>query len=241
MLSRYRERIYRKECLASDLVFFTVSQMESDLFIKASRDLSIEALSALKKARKIIKNYIKINPLFFESLIPIPNDPNAHSLIQDMIIAGNKAKVGPFASVAGAVAEYVGNALLEYTKELIIENGGDIFMKTAHPRKIKIFTDNKYFEDKICINIKSSSKPSGLCTSSGITGPSLSFGNSDAVTILSESATLSDAVATAIGNIVKTEKDIDYALLESRKIDGITGALIIIGRKIGIWGDMEFV
>ena len=41
-----------------------------------------------------------------------------------MIEAGRKANVGPMAAVAGAIAEYVGRELLDFSPEIIVENGG---------------------------------------------------------------------------------------------------------------------
>ena len=55
------------------------------------------------------------------SIVP---DPAAPSLVQQMLRAGQAANVGPMAAVAGAIAEFVGEALA--SPEVIIENGGDL-------------------------------------------------------------------------------------------------------------------
>jgi hypothetical protein len=80
--------------------------------------------------------------------------------------------------------------------------------------------------------------PLGVCTSSGTVGHSLSFGKADAVCILSKSAALADAVATAVGNVVKEKKDIEYGLELAREIEGVLGVLIIVGEKMGVWGNV---
>ncbi len=72
-------------------------------------------------------------------------------------------------------------------------------------------------------------------------GHSLSFGRADAVTILSPSAVLSDAVATAVGNRVQTKKDIQPALDWAQEIPEVEGVLIIFGDQIGVWGKLELV
>jgi hypothetical protein len=70
-------------------------------------------------------------------------------------------------------------------------------------------------------------------------GPSLSFGRANAVCILAKSSALADAAATAVGNIVKEEKDIELGLERGREITGVLGTLIIIGEKMGVWGGIK--
>ena len=79
----------------------------------------------------------------------------------------------------------------------------------------------------------------GVCTSSGTVGPSLSFGRADAVCIVSKSAALADAAATAVGNIVQEARDIERGLEKGREIEGILGTLIIVGEKMGVWGNIK--
>lgn len=81
----------------------------------------------------------------------------------------------------------------------------------------------------------------GVCTSSGTVGPSLSFGNADAVCILSKSAGLADAAATAVGNRVREKRDIEQGLLTGKEIEGVLGMLIIIGERMGAWGSIRLV
>jgi ApbE superfamily uncharacterized protein (UPF0280 family) len=83
--------------------------------------------------------------------------------------------------------------------------------------------------------------PLGVCTSSGTVGPSLSFGKADAVCILSKSAALADAAATAVGNVVKEKKDIELGLGVGKEIEGVQGILIIVQEKMGVWGGIRLV
>jgi ApbE superfamily uncharacterized protein (UPF0280 family) len=70
-------------------------------------------------------------------------------------------------------------------------------------------------------------------------GHSLSFGKADAVCILSRSAALADAAATAVGNIIQEKKDIERGLERAKEIEGILGLLIIVGEKMGVWGTIK--
>jgi len=79
----------------------------------------------------------------------------------------------------------------------------------------------------------------GVCTSSGTVGHSLSYGKADAVVVLSQSATLADAAATAIGNLIAQPGDIPKGIEFAQGVDGLKGLLIIIGDRMGLWGDVK--
>ena len=81
----------------------------------------------------------------------------------------------------------------------------------------------------------------GICTSSGTVGPSLSFGKADAVTILAKNAAVADAYATAVGNTVKTQQDIETALEYCTLHPEIAGVVIIIGDRVGFRGNVRLV
>jgi len=145
------------------------------------------------------------------------------------------------ASVAGAVSEFVGKDLFNQTENLIIENGGDIFLRSKSKLIVAIYAGESALSYKINISVNSEETPLGICTSSATVGPSLSFGKADAVCVISKSATLADAAASAIGNRVKSKKDIKAALDYGIKIHGVTGIIIIYGDDMGVIGDVTFV
>jgi len=152
-----------------------------------------------------------------------------------MIEAARACDVGPMAAVAGAVAQAVGEALLADSKQIIVENGGDIFLHTARPRTAAIYAGASPLSGTLGIRISRLNQPLGLCTSSGTVGPSLSFGKADAAIVLAESAALADAAATALGNRVKAAADIEPALEAVSRIAGIYGLAAIIGDHLGAW------
>jgi hypothetical protein len=146
------------------------------------------------------------------------------------------------AAVAGAFAEFVGRDLLKYSTEIIVENGGDIFLKTTKSRLVGVYAgEDSPLTGKVALKIEPADTPLGICTSSGTVGHSLSFGKSDAVIVLSPSAALADAAATAIGNLVKTETDIQKALDYARGVTGLVGAAVIINDKMGVWGKINLI
>jgi len=236
----YKERKYRNLIEGKDLIPFQVKEAESDLYIKANQELSFYARQMLLNFRGQIESYIDSHPLFKSTLLPYSQDKKAPEIIKSMIHTTALCGVGPMAAVAGAIAEFVGKELLNYSSEVIVENGGDIFIKSNKVRKVSIFAGRSPFSQRIILKIGAKENYIGVCTSSGIVGPSLSFGKADAVTIISDSVLLADAAATAVGNIVKTRKDIEQGLIYAQKIKGAKGVVIIKDDKMGLWGDINF-
>ncbi len=237
----YEKRTYRNFVKTDDLVQFEVIVKESDLLIRAKKNLFREAKEAVIRYRNQIETYIDMNPFFEKSLIPLQEISYVPEIVREMIRSSGLAGVGPMAAVAGAIAEAVSRDLLPLSNEVIIENGGDIYLSTAKERVIGIYAGSSPLSMKIGIVIESGKTPLGICTSSGTVGHSLSFGKADAVCVLSKSGALADAAATAIGNIIQQGKDIRRGLERGKEIAGISGVLIISGEKMGTWGDIRLI
>jgi uncharacterized protein len=237
----YEERIYRNQMTPSDLIQFNVTEYESDLQIFAKSNLETEARFEIKKYRNILRKYISEYPEFLTSLVPIKASSDAPEIVKHMCFAAQLAGVGPMAAVAGAVSQYVGLSLLSKTDEVMLENGGDIYLKTTKERDILIFAGTSPFSNKIALRIPVSTDGLGVCTSSGTLGHSLSFGRADAVVVTSKDTLIADAAATAIGNVVKLPEDISHGLELAKSIRGVQGVVIIIGSKMGAWGNVNLV
>ncbi len=235
----YQPRTYRHWIEGKDLVACNVTEKETDLYIRATSNLQRKARRLVLKYRRQLEKYIENNPEFQTSLEPLVISENAPAIVKDMAEAGAKAGVGPMAAVAGAIAEYVGRQLLEFTPEIIVENGGDIYLKILKKRVVGIYAGDSPLTGKVGLEIEPRETPLGVCTSSGTVGHSLSFGKADAVVTIAGSATLADAAATAIGNRVKQPGDIDKALKYAQDIDGLKGVVIIIGGEVGAWGEVK--
>jgi uncharacterized protein len=236
----YSERTYRNYVAAKDLVSFHVAVRETDLYIAADRDLSEVALESVIKHRNYLESYISHNPSFSKTFLPVPRDRLAPGIVRDMIEAGIAAQVGPMAAVAGAMAQFVGTDLLCHCENVIVENGGDIFLRTSTERRVSIFAGESPLSQKLVLRITPANEPLGICTSSATVGPSVSFGRADAVCVLSHSASLADAAASLIGNHLKTPGDIKKAMSLGSAIPGIKGIVVIMGDTMGAWGQIEF-
>jgi ApbE superfamily uncharacterized protein (UPF0280 family) len=238
---RSQEFKYRKLINAKGLVRSAVIEKESDLLILAEKALTGPAHEILKKVRKELEEYIAKNPKFAKTFRPYPVSLFSPGIIKLMSWAAKRANVGPMAAVAGAIAETIGKSLLKYSKDVIVENGGDIFVKLSKPRRIGVYAGKSTFSEKIAIEISPNDTPLGICTSAGTVGHSVSFGAADAVLVTARSCALADAAATAIGNVVKSEETIEEGLNIAKKIKGLHGVLIIKNEVMGAWGTLKIV
>ncbi len=240
----FEERFYREWAGDTGLVSFNVTVMETDLQIFAETDLSDLARQSIERYRGEIEKYIRFLPSFKSALKPIEKIPstNVPEIIERMLSESEKASVGPMATVAGALSEFVGKDLLHFADEIIVENGGDIFIKSKKKRIVGIYAGrNSIFSNKLGVEIDPNHTPFGICTSSGTVGHSLSFGKSDAVIVISKSTILADGVATMLGNHLKEPNQIEKILQLGMSINGILGVVLIIKNKIGVLGDIKLV
>lgn len=240
-MKKYQERSYRNLVKNNRLCFFKAVVKETDLAIYAQKPMEKLVRELILKHRGYLEAYIDRYPEFATTLLPWPLLQPAPRIVREMVWASSQAGVGPMAAVAGALAEHVGTDLLEHSSEVIIENGGDVFLKTDTPSVVAIFAGKSPFSLRIGIRVHLVNAPVSVCTSSGTIGHSRSMGKADAVCVISRSCCLADALATAVGNLVKRENDIPKAIEFGKKVPEVLGIVIIVDKKIGVWGDIEIV
>lgn len=223
-----------------DWQVFETHYRETDLWIRARKNLEREALDAVLKYRRQIEETISGYPEFLHSLHPLPENPLAPKIVRRMLRAARIAGVGPMAAVAGALAQAVAEDLEAWSPALIIENGGDCYLNLQETVTVGVYAGPASpFADRIALRFEAHRFPLAICTSSGTIGHSLSFGKADAVTVVSKDGALADAAATAIGNLVKTRQDVAVALEAARGLEGIEGVVVLIEDNLGVWGELE--
>jgi len=236
----YEERVYRELHKSKDLINYEVINKESDLMVSSDVVIKDEISVILEKYRLIIKETCEKYDYFEESLVPL-DIQTEEAIINQMLEAGKIANVGPMAAVAGSISEFVAKEAVgkKLVKQIIIENGGDVYICSNIDRRILIYAGKSPFSNNLGILIKKELMPVGICTSAGTVGHSLSFGKTDAVVVISKNTSLADAMATSIGNIVKSNDDIQKGIDFGSQVDGIIGILIIVGDQLGVWGNIE--
>jgi uncharacterized protein len=236
-----QSRFYRDWVKGCEGVNFQVQVEETDLFISAESDIKAEAYNCVREQRGLLKEYIEHDLSFLRSLKPVQVEDQAPLIVKEMAKAAIVAGVGPMAAVAGAMAEAVGRELGKLSRNIIVENGGDIYIDSTLNPVVALYAGRSSISGKIGLKLKKDAMPLGVCTSSASIGHSLNFGNTDALTVIADSASVADALATAISNIVKSPSDIESALKYAQKIDLIKGLVIIVEKRAAFYGDIEIV
>jgi ApbE superfamily uncharacterized protein (UPF0280 family) len=194
------------------------------------------AVDSINLHRSLLENYVEINPEFKASLIPVQIG-ETHEIIHRMAKAANIAGVGPMAAVAGALCDLAVEEMVKIgVKVAVVENGGEAFIVSDQPIDLAIQAGDTPLSRKIGFRLEKF--PIGVATSSGKFSHALSFGDSDAVTVFAVNASLADAVATRVGNVIKSEETIDSGVNLALSIPGVFGALIIYNKKVGFGGDL---
>ena len=209
--------------------------------MSAEKRLEKETRDLIFEARHQIESYIGAHPAFLTALKPYPTDPYASPLVREMIEGTKRVGVGPMASVAGAIAQHVGKGLLGTTSQVIVENGGDLFLKVNRPVTIAVFAARSPLSEKIGIVVSPEHMPLGVCSSSGTVGHSYSKGIADAGCVLASSAAFADGAATALCNMIQSQKDLSRIGTWAEKTEGVLGALVILGGRMASWGSIELV
>lgn len=224
---------------AEGLEEFFLEYGESKLNVLADRDVRGEAQTELVRGYNKLEDYIRKDPFFFTTYEPLEVDANAPEIVVMMVEASHIAGVGPMAAVAGTFSELIGEFLLENNcTEVMVENGGDIYLKVEGERTVGIYAGTSPLSGRFAFKIKAGETPIGVCTSSGTVGHSISLGDSDSVTVVAESCSLADAAATSIGNQVRGTDPIDKGIIKAKSIKGINGAVIIKDGDMVLWGKL---
>ncbi|MCD6352389.1 MAG: UPF0280 family protein [Armatimonadetes bacterium] len=238
--SVYQARSYRRLVQPEGLVRFGVTVGESDLAVWAQSDLRQQASQVLQTARAELQAYLRRDADFGASLEPVSPLPGAPELVRRMARAARAAGVGPMAAVAGAVAQMVAEALEPLSAEVLVENGGDVYLLSQRERHVVVIAPGSGLSGRFALRVPAGMRM-GVCTSSGKHGHSLSFGSADAAVVASADGALADAAATALGNRVRQAGDLEAALNWVRSIDGVVHAMVFFAGQMGAVGNLEIV
>lgn len=217
---------------------------ETFVWITADEKRYIEvAKNELTQRRKELERFARWHPYFlvtFESYqveeAEVGND-SISAVVRRMMKSAEKFGLGPMSAVAGTLAEFAVYAMRDAgATYAMVDNGGDVALISDREILVGIYAGESPFSNKIALKIKSSASMVGICTSSGTVGHSISFGHADAATVISNSASLSDAAATALCNSVSDAQSISKAFQSISHVEGIEGALVIYEDKLATWG-----
>ena len=238
----YKERSYRSRFSDDERRWFCVKFLESDLWIGVdsgsySASMDADTYAMLVDLRRSMDAYLLMDPQYKAALTPYDAGLEAPDILKEMSHTSHKTGIGPMSAVAGAVAKKVAEFL--NTKEVIVENGGDIYAQAASDMDISVFAGQSPLSEKIGLHIPAADFPLGICTSSGTVGPSLSLGRADAVMIVCKDVLLADSYATAMANRIKTVTDLQPVIDRISNIPDILGAIAVKDDRMAITGRFE--
>ncbi len=206
--------------------------------IIADKERAIDvAVESIRRNRELLENFAKCHRLFLESLKPVkvPAEPLVAKL---MAKAALKTDVGPMAAVAGVLADLaVADMVAEDCKVAVVEDGGEVSAVSKEPVDVAVGVGDTPLSNRFGFRL--TEFPVGIATSSGVFSHALSFGDAEAATVFCGNAGLADAVATAVGNVVKGENAqaaIQRGTEKALSIQGVHGALIIYKGFVGTSG-----
>lgn len=224
-------------------------EKESDItIISESKSAILRAKKSLYIHRKNLDQFILRNKRFLTSFSPLTVHTEL-KIINMMAEAAYICDVGPMAAVAGALADLmletmknvneIENIQKSPAQVALVENGGEIAVDSIKTMKIALYAGNNELNINVGFLIKKTDSPIGIGTSSATIGHAISLGQADAVTIFAKDATLADAAATKIANLVKgddIEKSIKRGLDAVNDLEGVLGAFISRENKVGQTG-----
>ena len=242
----YRERSYRRRFSNDGRHWFCVRFLESDLWIGVDNgsyqaSMEQEIYSVLVELRRSMDAYLLSDPSYKSSLIPYDSGVEAPPILKYMSKVSHKTGIGPMSAVAGAVALYVADFIRERfgVREVIVENGGDIYAYAREDMDIAVFAGQSPLSERVGLHIPASAFPLGICTSSGTVGPSLSLGRADAMMIVCRDVLLADSYATAMANRIRTAADLQPVIDLIRTVPDILGALAVKDDRMAVCGQFE--
>ena len=242
-----RKRIYR-----------TFAHREAVFRICCERFDEVTAEIVLQ--RQTLEDYIERHPEFGSSLKPLAVHDDAPEVARRMARAAQLVGVGPMAAVAGAMAQCAAEAGLRddaktkspfaprknelsrserrLCSEVIVENGGDIYLQADRPVTIALHTGTAELGDRLAFSLRPEDTPIAICSSSGKMGHSMSLGDCDLATVVAKDAALADAAATEAANLVTAVGEVDAALERIAAIEGVDGVLIVKNDHVGLAGQL---
>ena len=219
---------------------------ETSVWITADEKKHIKvAKDELVRRRRELERFIRWHPLFMLTLeryeFTEKEWEEMPEVARRMVKATEIFNIGPMAAVAGTLAELAVERMRDAGASFaIVDNGGDIAILADREVFVGIYAGESPFSGKIAIKVRHTNAIVGVCTSSATVGHSISFGCADAATVISESAALADAAATALCNAVKGRNSLEnaFSILKDTRIHG---ALVILGKFLASWGNVEIV
>jgi len=161
-------------------------------------------------AMKVLEDLAKFLPVIKKKSEGLEVKKTLPDVVRRMIEATKRMEepdLTPLAAVAGTASDVVADFIFgKGGTKIIVDNGGDIAirLREGEAARVGVKTEIDAKQPAYLIAINSAMRIGGVATS-GLGGRSFTKGIASAATVLSESASFSDAAATVIGNFTNVE------------------------------------
>lgn len=148
---------------------------------------------------------------------------NLNIAMLESVLAVNDGELTPMAAVAGAIADYVADFLVNLgVPRVAVDNGGDLAVRIGcgGAFSVGVRTDVRLREITHVINLDQSTPSWGVATS-GLGGRSLTRGVASSATVIASRSALADAAATSIANATHVD-DEEIVQLPAEEVDPYT-------------------
>jgi ApbE superfamily uncharacterized protein (UPF0280 family) len=210
------------------------------LLISESLTAIDAALRSVVYHRCELEDYILLRPEYRYSLEPVRVEEDAPRVVKLAASATQLTGVGPMAAIPGALAELALESMLHRGAEVnVIENGGEIAAASRRPLCVGIYAGPSPLSGKVGFQLSPEEFPVGIATSSATVSHALNFGEADAAVVIADTASLADAAAKAVCNVVQgedVEASVQAGLEVAEDLPCVRASLIIRGKYIGTAG-----
>ena len=197
------------------------------------------ATEAILRTRRDIVDQISDDPYFLTTFEPYDCPRSASDTVRRMCDAAGRAGVGPMATVAGTVAQTALEAMMEDgCTHGWVDNGGDLALTLERPVTVEVFCEPGS-PDAFALVLPPTDGVHGVCASSGRLGHSISLGDADVAVAQCDSAVLADALATALGNSVRSDEDLSRCFEPFAGTAGLVGGMVLRDGNVGMYGRLE--
>jgi uncharacterized protein len=205
------------------------------LRISAPEEYAEECRAAALSAWEQLQSYSLQHPDFRTSKTPVEVPETAPQIVREMAATAKAAGVGPAFCTTGAVCEHVGRFLAGMLGEVVVSTGGDYFVRSKKKMRLALYQGPAAGGLSVVVDPKRGTQ--GVFTSVGrIRLPSQSV---DGLAVLASTTIMADAAAASCMAILSRPNSFLAALQFLRKIDGVQGAVVVQGKRIGVAGAVE--
>ena len=215
---------------------FTVQVQDIVLRVTAPLDYYEESRAAALSLWEQVSSYSIRNPAFRTSKRPVIVQDDAPAVIREMAEAAGSAGVGPVFTLPGALADHVGRYLARSLPEVLVSSGGDHHIRSRKRMKLLVHRSVDGSQG-LSVIVDPARGTHGVATTLGRREPP--GRGIDGLAVLATSCAMADAAAAAATAILSRPDSFRKALDYLRAVQGVHGAVVVVGKQIGVAGGVE--